>query len=463
MKRGSLRLRLLAAGAMSIFIALAIAGIGLQFLFERHVERLIVQELESYLRQLVSGIETRPDGRLQLAKPLAEARFSEPLSGLYWQVSSTSISAPLRSRSLWDSALVVPNDALGDGEVHSHVIAGPGGASLLAVERAVTLPKSQGGDRVRVVVAIDRGEIKSAGRAFMADLLPFLVLLATVLMLAAWLQVTVGLKPLDIIRNRLAEVRAGRRAELGIGFPDEVLPLAAEVDMLLAAQEAAIQRARARAADLAHALRTPLSVLQSDADALRSQGDAEIADEIASVADGMLRHVERELALARSGARVSAGTQQSVMPVVEQIVRVLSRLPAGRNLDFEIAIPADLRVAVDTQDLTEIVGSLGENAMKWARGRVVFGARSEPGVVTLMVDDDGPGIPESEIATVLSRGGRMPQNHAGSGLGLAIVGDIAQAYGGSLRLGVSEIGGLKAEIALPPCGSVELKTPASGT
>jgi signal transduction histidine kinase len=192
-----------------------------------------------------------------------------------------------------------------------------------------------------------------------------------------------------------------------------------------------------------------LTALQGDVETLRSRGDVEIADDIASIADGMLRHVERELAQARTGARVLVRTAQPIAPVVEQIVRVLHRSPAGRTLDFEIAVPSNLSIDMDAQDLTEILGSLGENAMKWAQARVVFAACDGVGAVRLMVDDDGPGIRESDIETVRSRGGRLPQDYVGSGLGLAIVGDLAAAYGGSVRLGASELGGLRAEVVLP--------------
>ena len=449
MTRGSLRLRLLLASAISVGLALVLAGVGLQFLFERHVEARVALELKSHLRQLVSSIERPPDGRLRLSRPLAEARFSEPLSGLYWQVSPVLGDPPLRSRSLWDSTLVLPKDAIGDGEVHTHIIAGPNRESLFAVERTVEMPKSQGDEAMRAIVAIDRREIKSAGQAFINDLWPFLAILATVLLGAGWLQVTVGLKPLDTVRSRLADVRSRRRTQLGTGFPAEVLPLVAEVDMLLAAQEETIKGARARAANLAHSLRTPLTALQGDVETLRSKGETEIADDIASIANGMLRYVERELAQARSGARVLVRTAQPVTPVVEQVVRVLHRSPIGRTLDFEIEVPSNLSIDMDAQDLTEILGSLGENAMKWAQARVVFAACDEPGVVRLMVDDDGPGIPESDIEIVRSRGGRLPQDHAGSGLGLAIVGDLAEAYGGSVHLGASELGGLRAEVVLP--------------
>ena len=449
MRRGALKLRLLTAGAVSIVVVFALFSAGLFVLFERHVERRVALELGSHLRQLVGGIERGPTGALQLARPLAEPRFAEPLSGLYWQVSPEPSGAVLRSRSLWDAALTLPADRIADGDVHQHVISGPNGANLFAVERVVGLPKAMGGGDFRAIVAIDRTELTTAARDFLMDLFPFLGALAAVLLAAGWLQVTIGLKPLDAVRSRLADVRGGRRTQLGAEFPDEVLPLAAEVDLLLSSQEAAITKARSRAADLAHALRTPLTVLQGDAEDLRLRGEHRIADEIASVADGMRRSVERELAQARAGTRVSRGMAQPLLPVVQSVVGVLSRLPAGRCLDFAVEIAPDLRADVDPQDLSEIIGCLGENATKWARGRVTFSARVDGDALCIAVEDDGPGISADRREMALSRGGRLPQAKAGSGLGLAIVGDLCEAYGGAVQLETGIWGGLKAKLRLP--------------
>ena len=175
--RGSLRLRLFAAGAASILLALALAGFGLVLLFERHVERRVALELEAHLRQLIDGLGRAPDGTLDLLRPPAEPRFLEPLSGLYWQIGEEPPAASgtvLRSRSLWDTVLHLPADPLRSGEVHQHNISGPGGASLLAVERQVTLSASLGGGDVRAVVAVDRAELHAAGLAFARDLIPSL-------------------------------------------------------------------------------------------------------------------------------------------------------------------------------------------------------------------------------------------------------------------------------------------------
>jgi signal transduction histidine kinase len=317
------------------------------------------------------------------------------------------------------------------------------------VERAVTLPADIGGQTVRVAVALDRAEIHSAGLAFASELAPSLGLLAAFLLTAAWMQVAIGLRPLDAVRHRLHEVRAGREARLGMAFPDEVRPLAAEVDHLLDAQEAAIARARARAADLAHGLKTPLTILASDAEELRAAGETRIADEIATVTDGMRRHVERELVRARAGIRARVGAAQPVRPVLDQVVAVLRRTPRGHPLGWDIDAADGLAAPVDAQDLAEIVGNLGENAAKWAASRVRVVARREGGAVTFSVEDDGPGVPEDQIPTVLARGGRLDEAEPGTGLGLAIVRDLAEAYGGSLSLKRSSLGGLSAEVRLP--------------
>lgn len=449
MTQGSLRLRLLAAGAASVILALTIAGFGLLLLFERHVERRMAAELGSHLNQLVGSLARSGDGTLEVGAPPAEPRFLQPLSGLYWQVTGEGTGTALRSRSLWDAMLLLPPDAPAAAEVHQHTIPGPDGASLLAVERRIALPASLGGGTVRAAVALDRAEVHAAGLAFASDLVPSLALLAAVLIAAAWVQVGVGLRPLDAVRRRLAQVRSGEAARLGEAFPDEVRPLTAEVDHLLDAQEKAITRARARAADLAHGLKTPLTVLSADAEQLRARGDTHLADEIEILAAGMRRHVERELARVRTGLRARSGPAEPVRPVIKQVVGVLRRTPQGRKLSWEIDAADGLRVRMDAQDLAEILGNLAENAAIWAAGAVRIAGRRDGDTVTLRVEDDGPGVPEEQIDNVLARGGRLDETRPGTGLGLAIVGDLAEAYGGTLSLRRSSLGGLLAEVRLP--------------
>ncbi|MGJ8605116.1 MAG: hypothetical protein ACSHXH_13410 [Marivita sp.] len=189
----SLRLRLALAGAMAILVALVITAIGLSQLFGAHVERRAVAELGVQLDQVLAGLDVGADG-LTLQRPLADPRFATPYGGLYWQIEwGGGIE---RSRSLWDTALALPADTLGDGGVHVHHLAGPQGDALLVLERSVMLPARLGGESARAAVGMAAAELVQAQRDFMVDLAPYLGLLALVLTGAGWAQLFVGLRPL---------------------------------------------------------------------------------------------------------------------------------------------------------------------------------------------------------------------------------------------------------------------------
>lgn len=461
-RRGSLRLRLILAGAVSVLAALALAAAGLLVLFERHVERRIDQELSVHLDQLVAGLDRAPDGALVLVRPPGDPRFAVPLSGLYWQYQGQDAGQGVlqgsiqRSRSLWDVELALPAEEKGDPLPHRHTIAGPGDTQLLLLERVVELR----GTPVRVAVAIDRREIDEATRAFGLDLAPYLAVLALFLMAAAVAQVSVGLRPLAAVRDGLAAIRSGRRARLGDDFPDEIRPLAGELDGLLAAREAQVESARARAGDLAHGLRTPLQVLAGDVERLQARGETEIAAEIETVALSMRRHVERELARARLASGRGTATAAPAA-VARAVVAVVSRTPAGSRLDWQVEIAGDARLAIDPDDLAEALGNLAENAARHAVARVRFtldeapggGIGEAPGLVRLAVRDDGPGIPADLIGGLTARGGRLDlAGGSGAGLGLAIVSEIAEAWGGSLLI-ENRDPGLEAALCLRPAPS----------
>ena len=444
MNGGSLRLRLFLGGALSIIAALALAALGLVLLFEKHVERRIESELGVYLDQIIANLDRDGDGALVVADVLADPRFDQPLSGLYWQVRAKD--AVLRSRSLWDGDLPLPSDELTDGVVHRHRIIGPAGAELLALERSVRLPVRLGNASVRAAVALDTREIAAATRAFAADLLPYLGVLAAVLIAAAYAQVTFGLSPLATIRKRLAGIREGNATRLGKAFPKEVQPLAAEVDALLEAREQEAERARSRAADLAHGLKTPLQVLAGDVARLRQKGEADIAAEIEQVATAMRRHVERELARARMKSGVST-SRANVREVIDRVLAVVMRTPDGARLAWTVECPPQLLARIDADDLAEAIGNLVDNAARHARRAVRVEARAEDRRVKLLISDDGPGIPPERMSEVLARGGRLDESGTGAGLGLAIVQEIADAWAGRLELRPNGPG-LQAELAL---------------
>ena len=445
MTRGSLRLRLLLAGAISVIAALTLSAFGLTVLFKQHVEQRDAADLTLYLNQIIAGVDRDANGKLVMANRLADPRFTEPLSGLYWQVQIGQTI--LRSRSLWDSHLTLPDAAPAGGAIREDHIQGPNGADLIAVERSVMLPRNLGGGAMRTVVAEDAANIAAAARSFAADLAPYLVLIAAFLIAAAYAQVAVGLRPLIAVRRQLAAIRAGQARRLGQTFPDEILPLATELDALLAAREAQIEKARTRAGDLAHGLKTPLQVLAGDVERLRAKGDADIAAQIEQVASSMRRHVDRELAR----ARMAAGDPEAracIADVVERVVGVVVRTPAGANLHWSIDVPSELIGRIDPDDLAEAIGNLVENAARYARSKVTILGRHERGCIVITVSDDGPGIAPQHLESALSRGGHFDQSGSGAGLGLAIVGDIAEAWDGRFDLRNSP-SGLAVEFRVP--------------
>ena len=445
----SLRLRLTIGGVMAILLALTVAGIGLVILFERHVTRTIGDDLSVYLNQLVAGIDVDAQGRLVVVREPSDPRFTEPLSGLYWQVADGR-GQVLRSRSLWDTALKLQPDSPAPGAIHHHVIAGPSDSRVLVAERMVSFTQADGRVPVRVAVAADLARVSRAAAGFARDLSLALGFLAVVLALATAIQVSMGLRPLKSLRQRVADVRAGRIHHLPPAAPTEVQPLVEEVNALLKAQEREIERSRGRAADLAHGLKTPLAALTGDARRLREAGQSDIARDIEFVGQAMSRIVDRELARARSrGAiRHKAALSTELAPLVRSLLATQAQTPSGVRVLFDPQIPADRFVPMDRTDLAEVLGNILDNAAQHATSRVRIVAFQEPSRAWIAIEDDGPGIPLGAEASVMQRGVRLDERAEGSGLGLAIVRDILDTYDWRLVLGKSEaLGGLKVMLA----------------
>ncbi len=448
MSGGSIRLRLLAASVVSVGVALAIAGFGLTLLFERHVERRIEDELNNELNQLAAGVVVAADGTVSLPHALSDPRFLTPLSGLYWQIDDLSSGALLRSRSLWDGTLSKPADRP-SGSLEEGEMKGPDGRLLVAVKRTIEVSSAGGTVKLMIIVAEDHADVDAARRDFGFDLIPALALLALVLIVATGVQVTVGLLPLERLRRAVSDILGGRTTRLVDGAPREVQPLADEINRLLDAQEKALVRARSRAADLAHGLKTPLQVLSGDVRRLRDRGEGEVADEIDRVAGTIRRHVDRELARARVAAAESAPPSKSnVGEVATRVVAVVKRTPRGERIEFTVAAAPDLTAAVDETDLAEILGNLVENAARFARETVTVRGHASPEGSTIEVVDDGPGIPAGQIPAALKRGGRIDARGEGTGLGLAIVSDLVGAYGGTFQI-EDCAPGLKASVYFP--------------
>ncbi|TVT49617.1 MAG: sensor histidine kinase [Denitromonas halophila] len=444
----SLRLRLLAGSLVWIVAAVAITGFLLADLFGQHVRERVDAELNGHLDQLTAVLDVAPDGSATLRLPLSDPRLSRPYAGLYWQVDGgpTGAIGLLRSRSLWDTALAVPPDALADGEVHVHQVDGPDASQLRMMERLIR-PAELPDTAYRLIVAIDTRQIDEPVEDFATLLAIALGVLALGLAAAAVLQVGVGLAPLGRMRDALGAVRDGHARRLEGDYPQEVQPLVDELNTLLAHNEATVERARTQAGNLAHAVKTPLAIL---ANAARNDSSdlARLVDE--QVGDAR-RQVDYHLARARAAAAVQqAGLKTPLRPVLDGLIRVMSRLHAERNLHIALTDVADtLACRGDTQDLQEMLGNLLDNACKWAATQVAISAAIQDGQLAVHIDDDGPGLSEAQRTAVLARGVRADEHTPGSGLGLAIAHDLARVYGGDLRLDTAPLGGLRATLQLP--------------
>lgn len=438
--RQSLRLRLAAAGGVSLAVALVVAFFGLSLIFERHVERRVAAELTLHLDQLIAALNVRND-KLVLDREPADPRFAQPLSGLYWQVESTGET--LRSRSLWDTELKL--SPLEPGAPVSQTIEGPQGSSLLAIEREIVAGKRLGNRRVLLAVAVIRTDIENATSEFRRDMLPYLALLGALFIAATIFQITIGLRPLTALRSKIAEIRRGTAQRMGEDFPSEILPLTHELDELVASREAQIKRAREYAADFAHGLKTPLQALAGDISRLRERGEAVLADDIQSLTALMRRHIDHQLARARMAGRPVG--RSDVAATAQRVVGVLERTPKGGMIDWQLELPDDVVARVDPEDLTELLGTVLDNALRYAGTFVSIAVAQEGDAIRIEIQDDGPGIPNDKIGHVLERGGRLDESSGGAGLGLSIARDIATGADGAIAL-VNADPGLRVTIRL---------------
>lgn len=456
----SLRLRLLAATLVALALALLLAGVLLSGLFRDHVMRQFEATLTQQLDQVTARLEFDAAGQPLIdPQALSDPRWQKPYSGLYWQLDRTTADGlsrvgVLRSRSLWDTNLPLLADELADGAVHVHQGKGPLDTPLLMLERKVSIAE-QPDARWRIVVAADMQEVTAAVASFNGVMAASLAVLLVLLVLAALAQVAVGLSPLRAMQRALADVHEGRTQRLQGRFPSEVQPLIDDFNDVLDRNTEVVARARTQAGNLAHALKTPLSVLdQAAAGKLAVQG-SELARLVKEQVGLSRRHIDWHLARARVAATQGLpGQRTALAPVLAGLVRVMERVHAKRGV--AITMQADgppLFFAGEEQDLQEMLGNLLDNACKWARSTVTIAARPLAGAVPLQlqvhIEDDGPGIDAAHLAVVGARGVRLDESVPGTGLGLAIVQDLAGLYGGELTLQAASGGGLHATLCLP--------------
>jgi signal transduction histidine kinase len=456
MRRSSLATRLFLSATAWVVVILIITGFVLSSVYRDATERAFDRRLNLYLRTLIAEVATPDEPPDRQFQSLGEPLFELPLSGWYWQITRTDSDKPevRASRSLWDKKLPKLEDRgfeLSTAGIRLGYVDGPEGQSLRIVERPVDL----GADgKFLVSVAGDATEIFDETRNFDYYLGGTFAALGIVLLLTTIFQVRFGLAPLKRISEAIADIRSGRAERLEGIFPVEIALLAREANALIDANREIVERARTHVGNLAHAIKTPLSVIVNEASA---HGADPFASKVLEQAETMRSQVAHHLERARIAARVSiVATVTEVAPALEALRRTMEKIHRARGIVIEIKADPRAKFRGERQDLEEMAGNLVDNACKWASSRVfievMVESPTEPGagpMLRIIVDDDGRGLSAAERAQVSRRGQRLDESKPGSGLGLSIVVDLAALYGGNLSLGNAPTGGLRAELTLP--------------
>lgn len=453
----SLAGRLFFTAILLSVLVLVVAGMILAAINRRSVEAAFDERLKLYLKVLVADVAALSDGGNVEPGNLGEPQFQIPLSGWYWQIvrvdRERGNSAILRtSRSLFSQnlpALVEPNTPSLRGDFRDGYRDGPEGRRIRIVEQEIDLGET---NRFIIAVAGNADEIVEERRRFDFALLTILTMLGLALAISAYVQVRYGLQPLRQMSESLSQVRAGEKDHVEGEFPEEVAPLARELNQVLDVNREIVTRARAQVGNLAHALKTPISVMLNEA----SGDDGPLAVKIREQTAVMRDQVQYYLDRARAAARAATiGNISEIEPVLGAFVRAFEKIYRDRHIAFSTHIDTQLRFRGEKQDLEEMIGNLVDNAGKWAASQVeisVVAQRSpEPEAyrIAILVDDDGPGLPEDKRKEATKRGRRLDETRPGSGLGLSIVVDLAGLYGGVLVLEDSPLGGLRARLELP--------------
>ncbi len=455
MRSNSLSFRLIFTSAVVAVVLLVSAAFLLAYLFQQALERNFDARLRAILDGLLANVELATDGSPVMSGRIPDPRFTLPLSGWYWQVS------PPKHRTLPDLASessleqrLVPAEAdlqtRDAGGVASFYIKDSKGTQLRAIEQKFKL---FGGEEFSFLVAGNFDELKNEILAFQRALYGVLGLLGFGLLLAIFLQVRVAMKPMQSMQQSLSNIRAGKAERLEGEFPSEMQPVADEMNLLILAGTEIIDRARTQVGNLAHALKTPLSVLSNEAQGNKTDFGAKVSEQIQVMRD----HVSLYLDRARRAARAQTlGAATDVEPVLAALGRTIMRINQDRGVKIDVSVSPGLKFRGEVQDLEEMAGNLIDNAAKWSKQAVKISAApiidpidGTQNWLMITVDDDGPGLPANKRAEAVKRGKRLDETKPGSGLGLSIVTETASMYSGNLVLGDADIGGLRVQLRLP--------------
>ena len=456
LQTNSLTFRLIAGAAVCSVLGLLIGGLILSGIFRAAVQRNFDDRLVFDLDSLVAAAEPQSADEIVFAGRLGDARYERVFSGWYWQIQSEAPAqdngegVQQRSRSLFDHVLTPTLVPAANNRPWGYA-AGPDNQVLRVLSRRIVFPNPQddgsAGLGFEFLVAGDVGELEANVADFNRTLFWSFAALGVGLIGAILIQVRVGLLPLRRVSEALARIREGRARQLEGEFPSEIAPLASELNSLIAHSAEVVGRARTHVANLAHFLKTPLTVLGNEA----ASSTGPLAETVTRQVTSMRRQVDHYLARARAaGALDVLGSRTEIAPVIADLARVLPRMHPDKALTITTETGQGLVFRGEREDLEEMVGNLIDNSCKWARGRIVVKAVPlAGGRFRIVVGDDGPGLTPDERVRAVQRGERLDESVPGTGLGLAIVRDIAKLYGGSFDLGESRLGGLEARLELP--------------
>ena len=429
--------------ALWIGVLLLLGGYALDRVLARSIVANFDAQLEYVLNAMIAASEIGPGGEVRFTRAPADQRFLEPYSGAYFQISGSG-QQDFPSRSLWDRKLKVAASHA-DAELHKYDSDEFADEPLRILERDVILPGSK--VRWRYQVAQSRDAIDAQIRELRSVLVRSFAVLGFGLLVLAALQAFYGLWPLRRVRREVAAIRSGNQVRISDHFPNEINPLVDEINELLAHSEAQAEEARRHAGNLAHALKTPLTVITNAATA----NAPDLDDTVIRESLVMRRQVDHHLARARAiGRRASVQARVVVWESAEAVQRAVATL--YNHVTIDLAGDRHVEVRVERQDLDEMLGNLVENAAKYGGGRVFVTVEpAAAGFAQILVEDDGPGIAQAQRDELFKRGARLDTTgKEGTGLGLAIVRDVAEIYGGTITLEESEdLGGLLARLRLP--------------
>ncbi|SET03403.1 sensor histidine kinase [Thorsellia anophelis] len=470
----SLKLRVTILTSILISSGLFITALLLVNIFNNYAENQVKQELLIHLNQLTAEVLIDEKGTLKLDGPLSDPRFNTPYSGLYWQINDFKSEPIMRSRSLWEEVITIDLSSLADMPFGYQVIEGPPDEHLMVLSRQIELGSSNPKPYV-LSVGINQAVLLTSLSEFRRILLIAFAGLAISMIIMGWIQIYASLAPINKIKIYLADIKQGKTRILEGKYPKEIQPLVDSFNDVLDHDTEVLTRARSQAGNLAHSLKTPLSILsQASYNSQRNLSDAKVSLHLheTHVNDALSHHepinqlhhlnelidsqvkqikqyIDYHLAQTRAAASTKIpGQKTNALEVVNTLVKTMKVLHREKELIFEVS-QQTLYFKGESQDLYEMLGNIIDNASKWAKNKICIRLEAKNSSLCIIIEDDGKGISSIEREVVLQRGVRIDEQVPGSGIGLFIVKELSQLYGGSLQLGESQLGGLLVELILP--------------